>query len=33
MQDLFDDDLLGSEPTPKRPPRPPRRATTKTRQR
>jgi len=25
MQDLFDDDLLGSEPTPKRPPRPPRR--------
>jgi phosphatidate cytidylyltransferase len=24
MQDLFDDDLLGSEPTPKRPPRPPR---------
>jgi phosphatidate cytidylyltransferase len=25
MQDLFDDDLLGSEPTPKRAPRPPRR--------
>ena len=25
MQDLFDDDLLGSEPTPKRQPRPPRR--------
>jgi phosphatidate cytidylyltransferase len=25
MQDLFDDDLLGSEPAPKRPPRPPRR--------
>lgn len=25
MQDLFDDDLLGSEPTPKRTPRPPRR--------
>ncbi len=25
MQDLFDDDLLGSEPTPKRVPRPPRR--------
>jgi phosphatidate cytidylyltransferase len=25
MQDLFDDDLLGSEPAPKQPPRPPRR--------